>query len=413
VATVGANALAGLGVAFGCGLLIGIDRERRKGAGPTRAYAGMRSFALAAVVGALSQLLGGALVILGGTLIVALSVVAYWRDQSDDPGITTELALFLSFLLGVAAIGQPALAAGIAVVIAATLNLRSPLHHFARVSLKKTELRDALILAGAALVVRPLLPDARHAWLLGINPKSLWTLVILIMCIQGAAHIGLRLTGPRLGLAVSGFAAGFVSSVATVAAMGARCRQDNGLRAACVAGALLSSIATFVLLWVVAFTVAPAHVGQVALPLVCGTIAALAVAALSLVGGRVQHAYAPSSGRAFSVRQALLFALLLSAASAALAYANAQRGKDALLMGTAVTGFFDVHAAVGSALSLLASGAADPRAAVLAMLLAITTNTLSKGAAALAGGWQFALRVNGSLALVLAAAWLPYWWPLF
>ncbi|MDQ1831633.1 MgtC/SapB family protein [Massilia scottii] len=409
MSSVGANALAGLGVAFGCGLLIGIERERRKGSGPTRAYAGMRSFALAAVIGAFTQLLGGALVLAGG----ALTVVAYWRDQSGDPGITTELALFLSFLLGVAALDQPALAAGAAVVIAATLNLRSALHHFARVSLRKTELRDALILAGAALVVRPLLPDASSAWLLGINPTTLWTLVILIMCIQGAAHVGLRLTGPRLGLAVSGFAAGFVSSVATVAAMGARCRQDSGLRAACVAGALLSSISTFVLLWVVAFTVAPAHVAHLALPLACGTIAVVAVAALSLARGRGQHAYAPSSGRAFSVRQAVLFALLLSTASAALAYANAWLGKDALLMGTAVAGFFDVHAASGSALSLLAGGAAEPRAALLAMLLAITANTLSKAAAALAGGWQFALRVNGSLLLVLAAAWLPYWWPLF
>jgi uncharacterized membrane protein (DUF4010 family) len=410
--TLGAHALAGLGVAFGCGLLIGIERERRKGTGPTRGYAGMRSFALAAVIGALAQLQGGALVLVGGALIVGLTVVAYWRDRSDDPGITTELALFLSFLLGVAAIDNRAVAAGAAVVIAATLNLRSPLHHFARVSLKKSELRDALVLAGAALVVRPLLPDVSHAWLMGVNPKMLWTLVILIMCIQGAAHIGLRLTGPRWGLAVSGLAAGFISSVATIAAMGARCPQHSGMRKACVAGALLSNVATFVLLWLVAFTVAPAHVGQLAPPLVCGSAAAVAAAALALAGPRGDNPYVPSSGRAFSLRQAVLFAVLLSTASGALAYANAHFGHGGLLMGTAVAGFFDVHAAAGSALALLASGAAAPRAAMLALLLAITTNMVSKGAAAFAGGWRFALRVNASLLLVLAAAWVPYWWPL-
>lgn len=409
----GATALAGLGVAFGCGLLIGIERERRKGSGPKRGYAGVRSFTLAAVIGALTQALGGALVLAGGALILALTVVAYWRDQSGDPGITTELALFLSFLLGVAALDNPALSAGAAVVVAATLNLRNPLHHFARVSLTKTELRDALILAGAALVVRPLLPDASSAWLLGVNPKTLWTLAILIMCIQGAAHVGLRLTGPGLGLAVSGFGAGFVSSVATTAAMGARCRHDSGLRKACVAGALLSNIATFVLLWVVAVTVAPAYVAHLAPSLACGSVAAVAVAALSLAGPRARNHYVPSSGRAFSVKQAILFALLLSAASAALAYANARLGNDALLMGTAVAGFFDAHAAVGSVLSLLAGGAAEARSTLLAVLLAITTNTCSKAAAALAGGWGFALRVDCSLLLVLAAMWLPYWWPLF
>ena len=80
--------LAGLGVAFGCGLLIGIERERRKGIGAHRGYAGVRSFTLAAVIGALADALGGKLVFAGGALIVLLSVIAYWRDRSDDPGIT-------------------------------------------------------------------------------------------------------------------------------------------------------------------------------------------------------------------------------------------------------------------------------------------------------------------------------------
>ena len=404
------TAIAGLGVAFGCGLLIGIERERRKGSGPHRAYAGMRSFAFAAVIGALSEALGGGLVQIGGALILALTVVAYWRDRSNDPGITTELALFLCFLLGVGAIQNPAVSAGAAVVIAATLNLRSPLHHFARVSLSKTELRDGLVLAGAALVVLPLLPDASSAWLLGINPKKLWTLAILIMCIQGAAHISLRLAGPRLGLALSGFAAGFVSSVATTAAMGARCRDDPLLRDACVAAALQSNIATFVLLWIVAITVAPAHLGPLAPSLAGALLAALAVAALSVAGRRGASPVVPASGRAFSIRQALLFAVLLSAAAAALAYANARLGSGALLTGTAIAGFFDVHAASGSALTLLAGGAATADAALLAMLCAISTNMISKGTAAFAGGWQFALRVNASLLFVLLVAWLPYWW---
>lgn len=403
------SAVAGLGVALGCGLLLGVDRERRKGTGPTRGYAGIRSFALAAVIGGLAQLLGTWLVLLGGALVAGLTLVAYGRDRSDDPGVTTELALFLSFLLGVAAIEHAALAAGAAVVVATILNLRSWLHHFARVSLRKTELRDALILAGAALVVRPLLPDAGASWLLGVNPRTLWTLVIVIMSIQAGAHIALRLTGPRLGMALSGFAAGFVSSVATTAAMGARCRNEPGLRDACLAGALLSNIATFALLWIVAITVAPAHLRLLAPSLAGGLLAALAVAALRLAGRGARSPYTPAHGRAFDIGQALLFAVGLSAATAALSYANARLGPGALLTGTALAGFFDVHAASGSALSLLQGGAAEPRAALLAMLLAVTTNTLSKAAAALAGGWAYALRVHASLLLVLAGTWLPFW----
>jgi uncharacterized membrane protein YhiD involved in acid resistance len=44
--------LLGLGVALGCGLLIGIERERRKGNGPARSLAGVRTFTLASLGGA-------------------------------------------------------------------------------------------------------------------------------------------------------------------------------------------------------------------------------------------------------------------------------------------------------------------------------------------------------------------------
>jgi uncharacterized membrane protein YhiD involved in acid resistance len=44
-------------VALGAGLLIGIERERRKGAGPDRALAGVRTFTLTSLAGALAQAL--------------------------------------------------------------------------------------------------------------------------------------------------------------------------------------------------------------------------------------------------------------------------------------------------------------------------------------------------------------------
>jgi uncharacterized membrane protein (DUF4010 family) len=402
-------AVEGVAVALGCGLLIGIDRERRKGHGPARGFAGVRSFALAALAGAMAQALGAGMVAVAGLLLTLLIAIAYARHRTDDPGVTTELALFVSFLLGVAAIGQPALAAGGAVVVAALLNLRSPLHHFARVSLRKNEVRDALIFAAAALVVRPLLPDAGSRWLLGVNPRALWTLVLLIMGIQAAAHVGLRIAGSRFGLALSGLAAGFVSGVATITAMGVRCRQDPPMRAACVAGALLSNVATFALLWVVAATVAPAYLWQLAPVLASGTAAAVAVGLLAMAMQRDGAPPARHARRVFEIRQALAFAVLLTVASSALAYLNAWAGPGALLGGAALAGFFDVHATVASALVLLAGGQAMANDAVLALLLAVSTNMVSKAAGALAGGWQYALRVQASLALVLLAAWLPFW----
>ena len=44
--------LLGFAAALGSGLLIGIERERRKGKGPSRALAGVRTFTLITVAGA-------------------------------------------------------------------------------------------------------------------------------------------------------------------------------------------------------------------------------------------------------------------------------------------------------------------------------------------------------------------------
>ncbi|MGH7723927.1 MAG: MgtC/SapB family protein [Candidatus Eiseniibacteriota bacterium] len=46
-----------LAVSLGIGLLIGVERERRKGEGPSRAPAGIRTFTLAALLGGVSLLL--------------------------------------------------------------------------------------------------------------------------------------------------------------------------------------------------------------------------------------------------------------------------------------------------------------------------------------------------------------------
>ena len=64
-----------LAVAIGIGLLIGAERERRKGEGPSRSPAGIRTFTVASLAGA-----------------ILLSTVAYWRGKEDDPGLTTEIA---------------------------------------------------------------------------------------------------------------------------------------------------------------------------------------------------------------------------------------------------------------------------------------------------------------------------------
>jgi uncharacterized membrane protein (DUF4010 family) len=409
------DTLLGLGVALGCGLLIGIERERRKGSGPTRALAGVRTFTLASLAGGVAQALGQPLLVgAGATLILALIVVAYRNERQarvsvSDPGVTTELALFVTFLLGVLAIAHPSIAAGGAVVIASLLTARSELHRFSTEVLHTDELRDALFLGGCALVVLPLVPNHPIDWLGGVNPRRLWSLVVLLMALQAAGYIALRIAGPHFGLPLSGLASGFVSSTATVAAMGARARAEPTLLAACVSGALFSNVGTLLQLALVAAALYAPALAALAPSLGIGTVVAGGAAALSL---RTQHVHvhaANPSGRPFSLRAALIFATLVTGITAATSFATARYGASAAGATAAAAGFVDVHAAAASVVSLAAGGKLPPSAVLLPVLIAFTTNSISKFVAAWGtGGGRYALRVGAGLLALVAAVWAPW-----
>jgi uncharacterized membrane protein (DUF4010 family) len=193
-----ANAAAALGI----GLLMGLERERRKGEGDLRAAAGLRTFAVTSLLGYLTIQVGGALLL--GFVVLALGALvttAYWRNLDKDPGITTEVALFAILVLGALCASAPALATSIGVVMVGLLASRQPLHHFVRSQLSAAELRDGLILLIAALVVLPLAPDRFLGPYNAINLRTICILTVMLMAVGALGHVAVRTLGTRYGYA--------------------------------------------------------------------------------------------------------------------------------------------------------------------------------------------------------------------
>ena len=114
------SAVARIGVALGIGLLVGLERERRKGEGTKRGPAGLRTFALASLAGAIASVVGGgALLGLVTAGIIVLTAIAYFRSSSEDPGLTSEVALVLTVL-------HNACAALLVALLAAVVVTRGP-----------------------------------------------------------------------------------------------------------------------------------------------------------------------------------------------------------------------------------------------------------------------------------------------
>ena len=397
-----------LAVALGIGLLIGAERERRKGEGPSRSPAGIRTFSITSLAGAVSFIVGGEVLLVIATAgVILLTAAAYWRGHEDDPGLTTEIALILTALLGGLSMQQPALAGGLAVTIAVLLAARSPLHRFVRSVLTEDELKDALIFASATLIVLPLVPDRPMGPFGALNPRSIWILVILIMAISAAGYIAVRIVGARFGLPIAGLASGFISSTATIGAMGARAAKTKVVLSSAVAGAVLSTVATIVQLALVLAATSTTTLRSLSVPLVCAGSAAVVYGTVFTVRAlQLKTEGETQSGRAFSLSTALVFAVTLSCILVASAALREWFGETGIILAAAIAGFVDTHSAAISVASLVASGKMNASAAILPILAGFSTNTISKiFLASTGGGCSFALRVIPGLIIVALAAW--------
>ncbi|WP_354686571.1 DUF4010 domain-containing protein [Cupriavidus necator] len=406
-------------VALGIGLAIGLERERSHAAsaamdgGSSEAPAGVRTFALASLSGAACAMLPSGLMLpvmlLGAALLAAIS---YHRSADRDSGMTTEFALLLTILLGALAVTHAALAAGLATAVVLLLHGKTFLHHIARRVVTREEMSEALLLATAALIVWPLLPDRYMGPLDAWNPHAIWLVVLLVLLAGAVGHVCARVFGDRLGLAISGLFGGFVSSTATIGAMAVLARKAEERVHGPVAAALLSTVATYVQMMLLLSATSISALMALALPLAAG------LAVIALVGGiwlwRSWHEARGDTegmpgGRIFDWRGAAAFAVLFAVLQLVGAATQAWAGNKGLLALAVGAGFADAHAAATSIGSMVGAGKLEPPAAVWPVLGALTANTVSKIVASLPGGLRFVAPVAIGLVLSTGATWAVAW----
>lgn len=418
--------LFNLAEALGIGLLIGAEREQRMSQTDVKSSAGIRTFAITALLGAVAQLTGGVALLAAAVLgVVLLAGLAYWRGRAENVGLTTEIALVMTVLLGGLSVTQPLVAAGVGVVMAVLLASRAYLHNFVRSVMTEQELRDGLILAAATLVVLPVLPNQTFGPYAVLNPYLMWSVVIMVMVISAAGHVAVRVYGAQYGLAMTGFASGFVSSTATIRDMAGRVHKIPAQLLGAGAGALLSSVSTVLTMALVLAATSLATLDAMAQPLlVGGLVAAMYAAPWAIAALRAPPTLAENvppgeavtpvvQTRAISLRAGLAFSVALAAIMLASTAVQQEFGPNALIAAAALAGLVNTQSAAISVALMVGSGQIAPQDAVLPILAAISTNTGMRVAlAATLGGAGFAGRVIPGLLLGLAATWAAVFLPV-
>ncbi|HJR72015.1 MAG TPA: DUF4010 domain-containing protein [Luteimonas sp.] len=407
--------LQGLLTALGAGLLIGVVRERRKDDpehGPSAA--GLRTHALTALTAAVAWQLGVFVFVAAFAALALLVFASYKRSAESDLGLTGEIALLFTALLGGLAMRTPALSAALAVVAAVLLYAKPAMHRFAREVVSERELRDGLLLAACVLIVWPLLPhEAVDPWGV-LKPAELWKLVVLVMAAGVAGHVAQRLVGARFGMPVAGFFAGFASSTAAVAGFGQRAKDEPALRRYAVSAALFANLGSLLLL---AGVLAAGNLTLLRACAVSLSAAALVLAAIAAFG--LWHAPAEkaqrtdSQSRAFKLSHALLFALAVAGLLLLTAWLREWIGDRGALLAAAIAAMAELQAAavaVGQLAGAQALTMAEARWGIVALL---GTSSAAKSVLAfLSGGAGYGWRVASGLAAMTAAAaagaaWTP------
>ncbi|WP_331235619.1 MgtC/SapB family protein [Natronorarus salvus] len=388
-------------VALGVGALIGLERQQSESAG---SFAGVRTFPLIALLGALTQLFFPSLLPLVLGMILVLVVVAYVGKilLEGDVGMTTAVAAVLTFVYG-AMTGHSeeglTLAVVLGTVTAAMLAVKDPMHDLAG-RIGQEELRAALKFLIIALVVLPLLPDRELDVLLGLNPRFVWLMVVFVSGLTFLGYVLTKILGPAKGIGLTGLLGGFVSSTATAMAMADHARRTPELSPICAFATAVASIAMFPRVLILIAVVNPGLVAPLAVPLVGMTVVGGLLSLALLARIRADRAPSVDLDNPFRVRPALVFGLLFAAVLLGVDVLNSLFGEAGVYVTALLSGTVDANAITLSLGKLALEGSVEGAVAVTGIVLALVTNTVVKVGIVWSLG---SARVGKSVAGVLGA----------
>lgn len=201
------------------GFMIGLQREMREHSKEHIRSAGIRTFTLISLLGYLSAWMQTFIpfflhvsLFLFGLLILATYV--YKTVKSDSHGTTTEIAAFVTYILGMMMyLSLEDYAVLIAVIMLFILEIKSTLVKVEK-EITQNDIKSATLFLIMTFVVLPLLPNEMVDPFGMFNPYKTWLMVVLIAGISFIGYMAIKILGNKRGVYLTGIFGGLVSSTA-------------------------------------------------------------------------------------------------------------------------------------------------------------------------------------------------------
>lgn len=315
-----------IGIALALGLLVGMQRGRAAGqTGKNSGHiAGLRTFPLITVLGAMSAMLAPSLGIwmpaatLLGLVAMVISAEVIKSKEEPDPGITTDVSILIMFVVGAALAAMPKemvlIPIAVSIILAVLLASKNTLHGFAG-KLDAKDVHAILQFAVITFIILPILPNRviemipgdSAPWLNVLNPRRVWWMVVLVVGISLAAYVGYKALGSRAGAALAGALGGAVSSTATTVSFAKRANGDRKAANVSALVILLASTVMYVRMGIEVAVVAPDFLGTALRPLYILFLVSLVMAGGFWVQARHAMTDLPEQDNPSELKAALWF----------------------------------------------------------------------------------------------------------
>ena len=382
-----------LAAALGIGFIIGMQRENSYSRNNSRHPAGLCSFSIVSLCGALScflgELMGSIVPFVTGLIVVGLllvaSHVAYGlsnRENGGPAGVTTSAALIMIYFLGALCWFNRLLEACILMIVLLwLLAVKRQLHEFAK-KLSSEDIMATVKFAVISLLILPFLPNHAYgpAGLEVLNPHTIWLFVVFISGIGFVGYVLIKVVGPGKGIWLTGLLGGLAGSTALTLNLAGRSCDNEQYAADFTLGIVLSWSVMYVRLYLICVFLVPSLALPLLAPLLVPVVPGLAYAAYLKIRESKDHRQKTTDfNNPFkllpAVKFGLVFTIVMFLANAARVYL----GSGALIACSFLGGAAEMDAVAFSLIDMCRKAALENHSLILALLFASLANTITKG----------------------------------
>ena len=256
------------------GASLGLERESSRNGNDEGSAGGIRTYSLIALLGALAgffyvQGITSMLVLV--TSFVGLLILIYYAlgsYLSKHLGMTSEISILVTFILGFLAVSQvvtPQITVILLVLTLLILSIKSQTKRLVT-GISANEIQSFISYALIAVVVLPLLPNSpvtlsnipfipqllqgygvdlgQFSTLEIFNPRKVWFIVALVTGIDVFGYLLGKLVGSKKSFTLTSFVAGFISSTSTTQSLAQKSKRSPMINSL-VGAALLANMASF------------------------------------------------------------------------------------------------------------------------------------------------------------------------